>query len=136
VKRSTPDQKRQSLDVVREGVVEERTDSRSCPLFLLSSRDTIIPKFVKIMSQVITAKLKLKLTAEQKALVSQIALAYRDALNYTSQVAFDAGKTSNGAKLQKAVYNELRVRFGLLERKWLAMYPDKCLEPIRLCGLR
>ena len=40
------------------------------------------------MSQVITAKLKLKLTAEQKALVSQTALAYRDALNYTSQVAF------------------------------------------------
>jgi putative transposase len=65
------------------------------------------------MSQVITAKLKLNLTTEQKALVSQTALAYRDALNYTSQVAFNAGKTSNGAKLQKAVYNELRVRFGL-----------------------
>jgi putative transposase len=65
------------------------------------------------MSQVITAKLKLNLTTEQRALVSQTALAYRDALNYTSQVAFDAGKTSNGAKLQKAVYNELRVRFGL-----------------------
>jgi putative transposase len=65
------------------------------------------------MFQVITAKLKLNLTAEQKTLVSQTTLAYRDALNYTSQVAFDAGKTSNGAKLQKAVYNELRVRFGL-----------------------
>jgi putative transposase len=66
-----------------------------------------------MMSQVITAKLKLNLTTEQKALVCQTALAYRDALNYTSQVAFDAGKTSNGAKLQKAVYNELRSRFGL-----------------------
>ncbi|MEG4496800.1 transposase [Microcoleus sp. F10-C6] len=65
------------------------------------------------MSQVITAKLKLNLTTEQKALVSQTALAYRDALNYTSRVAFDAGKTSNGAKLQKAVYNELRAKFGL-----------------------
>jgi putative transposase len=65
------------------------------------------------MPQVITAKLKLNLNPEQKALVSQTALAYRDALNYTSQVAFDAGKTSNGAKLQKAVYRELRVRFGL-----------------------
>ena len=65
------------------------------------------------MPQLITAKLKLNLTTEQKALVSQTALAYRDALNYTSQVAFDAGKTSNGAKLQKAVYSELRVRFGL-----------------------
>jgi putative transposase len=65
------------------------------------------------MPQVITAKLKLNLNPEQKALVSQTALAYRDALNYTSQVAFDAGKTSNGAKLQKAVYRELRVRFKL-----------------------
>lgn len=61
-----------------------------------------------MMSQVITAKLKLNLTTEQKALVSQTALAYRDALNYTSIVAFDLGKSSNGAKLQKAVYNELR----------------------------
>jgi putative transposase len=86
---------------------------RTNPLLSLSSRALIISEFVKIMSQVITAKLKLNLTAEQKALVSQTALAYRDALNYTSQVAFDAGKTSNGAKLQKAVYSELRVRFGL-----------------------
>jgi len=83
------------------------------PWLFLSSRHTIRPEFVKIMPQVITAKLKLNLTAEQKALVSQTALAYRDALNYTSQVAFEAGKTSNGTKLQKAVYKELRVRFGL-----------------------
>lgn len=65
------------------------------------------------MPQIITAKLKLNLNTEQKALVSQTTLAYRDALNHASQVAFDANKTSNGAKLQKAVYNELRVRFGL-----------------------
>jgi IS605 OrfB family transposase len=65
------------------------------------------------MSQIITAKLKLSLNAEQKGLVSQTTLAYRDALNHTSRVAFDANKTSNGAKLQKAVYHELRVRFGL-----------------------
>lgn len=65
------------------------------------------------MPQLITAKLKLNLNAEQKILVSQTALAYRDALNYTSQVAFDAGKSSNGAKLQKAVYSELRTNFGL-----------------------
>lgn len=65
------------------------------------------------MAQILTAKLKLNLSAEQKNLVSQTALAYRDALNYSSQVAFDMGKTSNGAKIQKAVYNELRVKFGL-----------------------
>lgn len=63
--------------------------------------------------QVITAKLKLNPTAEQKAALREVSLAYRDALNYASQVAFDAGKSSNGAKLQKAVYNELRARFGL-----------------------
>jgi len=65
------------------------------------------------MTQVITAKLKLNLTAQQRVLLSQTALAYRDALNYTSRIAFEMDKTSNGAKLQTTVYNELRVRFGL-----------------------
>lgn len=65
------------------------------------------------MNQVITAKLKLNLTTEQKASVREAALAYRDALNFTSEAAFDNDKSSNGAKLQKLVYNELRARFGL-----------------------
>ncbi|WP_016876222.1 RNA-guided endonuclease InsQ/TnpB family protein [Chlorogloeopsis fritschii] len=63
--------------------------------------------------QVITAKLKLNPTAEQKEALREVSLAYRDALNYASQVAFDLNKTSSGNKLQKAVYNELRARFGL-----------------------
>jgi putative transposase len=63
--------------------------------------------------QVITAKLKLNPTAEQKASLRGVSLAYRDALNYASQVAFALNKTSSGNKLQKAVYNELRARFGL-----------------------
>ncbi|MBW4572864.1 MAG: transposase [Tolypothrix carrinoi HA7290-LM1] len=63
--------------------------------------------------QVITAKLKLNPTVEQKDALRGVSLAYRDALNYASQVAFDNDKTSNGNKLQKAVYNELRSRFGL-----------------------
>jgi putative transposase len=45
--------------------------------------------------------------------VAKTALAYRDALNYASQVAFDNGKTSNGAALQKATYYELKAKFGL-----------------------
>ena len=65
------------------------------------------------MEQVITAKLKLTLTPEQKIALREVALAYRDALNYTSQVAFGNGKTSSGAKLQKLVYQDLRTRFGL-----------------------
>jgi IS605 OrfB family transposase len=65
------------------------------------------------VNQVITAKLKLNLTTEQKASVRETALAYRDALNFTSEAAFDNDKSSNGAKLQKLVYNELRARFGL-----------------------
>jgi putative transposase len=65
------------------------------------------------MNQVITAKLKLNLTAEQKSAVRDTALAYRDALNYASRVAFDNGKASNGAKLQKLVYNDLRSDFKL-----------------------
>ncbi len=63
--------------------------------------------------QVITAKLKLNPTAEQKDALRGVSLAYRDALNHASQVAFDLNKTSSGNKLQKAIYNELRTRFGL-----------------------
>jgi putative transposase len=63
--------------------------------------------------QVITAKLKLNPTAEQKAALRGVSLAYRDALNYASQTAFELDKTSSGNKLQKAVYSDLRARFGL-----------------------
>jgi predicted transposase len=88
------------------------------------------------MPQVITAKLKLNLTTEQKGLVSQTARAYRDALNYTSQVAFDAGKTSNGAiRCRRLSTTNCECDLGL-ERKWLAMYPDKYLLPIRPFGLK
>ena len=53
------------------------------------------------MNQVITAKLKLNLTTEQKASVRETALADRDALNFISDAAFDNDKSSNGAKLPK-----------------------------------
>jgi predicted transposase len=65
------------------------------------------------MNQVITAKLKLNLTAEQKLAVRDTALAYRDALNYTAMVAFGDSSSSNGTKLQKLVYNHLRSEFKL-----------------------
>ncbi len=47
------------------------------------------------MHQIITAKLKLNTTTEQRALLRQAQLAYRDALNYASRYAFEHGKTSN-----------------------------------------
>jgi len=65
------------------------------------------------MKQVITAKLKLKLTSEQKQSVRQTTLAYRDAMNYASQVAFVNNKLSSAAKLQKLVYYDIREKFNL-----------------------
>ncbi|MDJ0615673.1 MAG: transposase [Calothrix sp. MO_192.B10] len=65
------------------------------------------------MKQVITAKLRLDLTPEQKDSVRQVTLAYRDALNYTSQVAFNDNKLSQAAKLQKLVYRDIRSAFKL-----------------------
>jgi len=59
----------------------------------------VVTEFVEVMNQVITAKLKLNLTAEQKLAVRDTALAYRDALNYTSVVAFGNGNSSNGARI-------------------------------------
>jgi IS605 OrfB family transposase len=65
------------------------------------------------MLQVLTAKLKLEAAPEQKELLRAVSLAYRDALNFTSGVAFEMGKTYNGAKIQKEVYYTLRERFKL-----------------------
>jgi len=66
-----------------------------------------------IMQQVLTAKLKLEVTQEQKEQLRVTSLAYRDALNYTSGVAFEMGKTYNGTKIQKEVYYTLREKFKL-----------------------
>jgi IS605 OrfB family transposase len=65
------------------------------------------------MLQVITAKLKLETSPEQKELLRGVSLAYRDALNYTSLQNFENGKSSNGTKIQKLVYQDLRSRFDL-----------------------
>lgn len=65
------------------------------------------------MLQTITAKLKLNLTQEQKELLREVSLSYRDALNYASQVAFENGKLSAAAKLQKLIYYKIRAKYGL-----------------------
>ncbi|WP_153801867.1 hypothetical protein [Acidithiobacillus caldus] len=64
-------------------------------------------------TQSLTCKLKLLLTQEQAEAVRRTALAYRNALNHASTVAFANGKMSQGMKLQTLVYQELRKRFGL-----------------------
>jgi IS605 OrfB family transposase len=65
------------------------------------------------MRQVLTAKLKLEVTPEQKEQLRVISLAYRDALNFASVIAFGMGKTYNGTKIQKEVYYTLREQFRL-----------------------
>lgn len=65
------------------------------------------------MKLIITAKLKLNHTPEQKTALDEVSLAYRDALNYTSGVAFAENKLSAGMRLQKLVYENLRERFSL-----------------------
>ncbi len=46
-------------------------------------------------------------------MVRQITLAYREALNYASGVAFENNKMSSSVSLQKKVYDQLRSVFGL-----------------------
>jgi putative transposase len=65
------------------------------------------------MRQIITAKLKLLATPEQHHALRQIQLAYRDALNYVSQYAFEHGKTSNEKRLHQGTYYDIRARFKL-----------------------
>jgi len=77
--------------------------------------DNVILNLVReeAVQQILTAKLKLEVTQEQKEQLRVTSLAYRDALNYTSGVAFEMGKTYNGTKIQKKVYYTLRERFKL-----------------------
>jgi predicted transposase len=65
------------------------------------------------MKTVITAKLKLETTQEQRTHLRAMQLAYRDALNFVSQYAFAHGKMSNKVALQDATYQEIRHRFHL-----------------------
>ena len=65
------------------------------------------------MKQIITAKLKLELSPQQKQLLREITLRFRDALNYTSQVAFASNKMSSGVALQKKVYKHIRTVYQL-----------------------
>ncbi len=61
----------------------------------------------------ITAKLKLNTTASQFQALRTTQLAYRDALNFVSQYAFEHGKMSNRIALQDGTYDEVRARFQL-----------------------
>ena len=65
------------------------------------------------MKTILTAKLKLHTTSETGQRLLDTAGAYRKALNYTSQVAFEHGKLSNQVKLHGLVYPALRARFAL-----------------------
>jgi putative transposase len=62
----------------------------------------------------VTLSVKLKLTANQKSALDRVTLAYRDAMNYTSEVAFtELDRTSSANKMHKVVYPVLRKRFKL-----------------------
>src|SRR5437764_1938834 len=65
------------------------------------------------MKVTLVAKLKLHPTPEQFKALRQTQLAYRDALNYVSQYAFEHGKMSNKVGLQEGTYQEIRARFKL-----------------------
>jgi putative transposase len=55
------------------------------------------------MHVTLSAKVKLVTTPTQAELLRKTAQAYRDALNYTSQVADEQGTISNTARLQPLV---------------------------------
>jgi predicted transposase len=65
------------------------------------------------MQQIITARLNLNTAPEQFQLLRQTQLAYRDALNYASRYAFEHGKISEGIRLQKGTYRDIRKLFHL-----------------------
>src|SRR6266567_3820561 len=69
--------------------------------------------YIQLMNTLLSAKLKLHTTPQQFQVLRQTQLAYRDALNYVSQYAFEHSKMSNKVGLQEATYHEIRTRFKL-----------------------
>src|SRR5216684_1950224 len=67
----------------------------------------------QVMKTTITAKLKLHTDPAQFQALRHTQLAYRDALNYVSQYAFEHGKMSNEKRLHEGTYYEIRARFKL-----------------------
>lgn len=66
------------------------------------------------MEQVITAKLKLHLSLLAEICFAGRVVSLSGCLElYFADPAFENGKTSSGAKLQKLVYQDLRSRFRL-----------------------
>jgi hypothetical protein len=66
---------------------------------LLDKYQKQVVKFL-LMKQQLTAKLKLKTTPDQFALLRQTQLAYRDGLNMVSRSSFAHSKTSNALRLK------------------------------------
>src|SRR6266851_4793252 len=83
------------------------------PISALCSCTPFRRKAEQVMQQIITAKLKLLTIPEQHHSLRQTQLAYRDALNSVSRYAFEHGKTSSQQALQRALYDEIRVRYKL-----------------------
>jgi putative transposase len=67
----------------------------------------------KLVNTTLSAKLKLHTTPEQFKALRATQLAYRDALNYVSQYAFEHGKMRNKVGLQEGTYQEIRARYKL-----------------------
>src|SRR5947209_13082211 len=65
------------------------------------------------MRQIITAKLKLLTTPEQRHELRQTQLAYRETLNFVSKYAFKHGKMANEKRLHQGTYYDIRAHFKL-----------------------
>src|SRR5437588_9628511 len=65
------------------------------------------------MKHMLTAKLKLHTTPDQFAALRQTQLAYRDALNAVSRYAYEHGKMSQQQALQRATYDDIRLKYHL-----------------------
>ena len=66
-----------------------------------------------LTTQALSCKLKLLPDMEQIGAIRSTAVAYHNALNYASVVAFAYGKMSQGMTPQTLVYRDLRERFAL-----------------------
>ena len=87
------------------------------------------------MKTILTAKLKLHTSLQQFQALRKTQLAYRDALNYVSQYAYEHGKMSNQQALQRGTYDEIRVVYGL-PAQMACNVPRQVGATYKSCGQR
>ena len=78
----------------------------------MNNRGVILWEELRVMEQTVTAKIQIKPDSQAKQMLEHAMSVYKDACNFVADYVFETHQLKQ-IPLQKAVYNDLRNKFGL-----------------------